>query len=110
MARMKRTAQITLIENSTAGNKPKVFAAQTVEVIDEPDTIVSSVDRHISQASHPSTIFWHGGAASQFVGITNVTIVGSDGQVLVDGELNTTYGAPKDVTGGVKFFVLKTGA
>jgi hypothetical protein len=106
---MKRNSQITLVENSSAGNKPKVFVAQTVEVTPEADSVAQSVDGPLSGASYPSTVFWHGGTSKQMAGVTNVQIV-SDGQVLVDGERNTTYGAPCNVAGGVKFFVLESGA
>jgi hypothetical protein len=41
------------------------------------------------------------------VNITDVKIVGNNGEVLVDGELNATYGGPRDIVGGVEFFVLK---
>jgi hypothetical protein len=40
---MKSIAQIALIENSTAGNQPKIFPAQTVDIIHEKDTVVGHV-------------------------------------------------------------------
>jgi len=36
---VKRTADITLVENSTRGKKPKIFPAQTVEITDVDDTV-----------------------------------------------------------------------
>jgi hypothetical protein len=104
---MKSIANITLVENSTAGNPPKTFDAQTVEITHEADTVVRGVDGRTSIGHHPATIFWLGGTAKNLAGITNVKIVGPNGDVLVDGELNTTFGVPSDVTKGVKFFVLK---
>lgn len=71
------------------GNQPKIFAAQTVEI----QTPVESVMR--------------GGTAKDLVGITDVKIAGNNGEVLVDGELNTFSGRPRDTVGGVEFFVLK---
>ena len=95
------------VENSTAGIPPKTFAGQTVELTHEPDTIVTSVDGRLSTAHHPSTILWHGGVAKDFANITDVKIVGNNGQVLIDGELNRLYEVPRDVAGGVLFLVLR---
>ncbi|WP_234732157.1 hypothetical protein [Acidocella facilis] len=100
---------ITLVENSTAGNQPKVFFGQIVEIGSESDTVVTSVDGFTSRGRHPSEIFWHGGTARSLKHITNVTIIQS-GAVLIDAELNTFFGGPSDITGGVKFFVLKPDA
>jgi hypothetical protein len=106
MPRTYRSTQITLVENSTAGNPPKIFAGQMVEIADEPDTVKIGVDGYISTASHPSIVLWRGGAAKDFANITDVTIVDSDGAVLVCGELNKTFVVPRNVTGGVEFAVL----
>jgi hypothetical protein len=104
---MKQTADITLIQNSTAGNPPKVYRSQTVEIIHESDTIVQSVDGHVTKGSHPSTITWFGARLEDLVEITDVKIVTAKGDVLVDGELNTFQGAPHQVGNGVRFFVLR---
>jgi hypothetical protein len=103
---MKAKAQVTLTENSTAGNGPKVFSNQEVEITNTPPTVQQSVDGPISVGRHESTVIWHGGKAADLKTITNVRIVGSDGQVLIDGELCNTFEAPKDFNGGVKFSVL----
>ncbi|SDR61341.1 hypothetical protein SAMN05444161_8113 [Rhizobiales bacterium GAS191] len=105
---MKKTATITLIENATAGNSPKVFAAQTVEIHHEADTIQQGLDGRISTAHHPSKIFWFGGTAVYLANVTNVKIVGNSGEVFVDGELNKTYGGPRDMAGGVAFSVYRS--
>ena len=104
---MERDVKITLVENSTAGSPPKVFAAQIVEIAHEPNTVVQGVDGKISTARHPSIILWIGGTAKHFTGITDVKIVGRDGEVLIDGELCTTFEVPRDVNKGVMFFVLR---
>jgi hypothetical protein len=106
--RMKQVAEITLKENSTAGNQPKTFDAQIVEIRHKADTVVQGLDGHTSSARHPSEIIWHGGAAKDLANITHVKIVGKNGNVLVDGELNTHYDVPRDIASGVKFFVLKS--
>ena len=105
---MKHVADVTLVENSTAGNQPRTFAAQTVEIAHEADTIVTSADGHTSRARHPSKIFWRGGTARDLDNITDVRITDSSGVVLIDGELNTNRHIPRDVPGGVTFNVLKT--
>ena len=103
---MRQKAHITLFENSTAGGPPRVFNDQIVEVSHEPDTVVSSVDGHLSKGSHPSTIFWQGGTAKQLSNVTDVAIAFSNGESF-GGALNTTYGIPRDVTDGVIFFLLR---
>ena len=104
---MKHVTEITLVENSTAGNQPKIFAAQTVEVRHEADTIITGVDGHTSRGRHPSKVLWSGGTANDLLNITDVKIIDNNGEALVDGELNTTYGVPRNIAGGVEFFVLK---
>jgi hypothetical protein len=103
---MQKIATIVLIENSTAGNPPKAFQAQHVEIFHEADTDVTGVDGYVSRASHPSRVVWLGGKADDFAGITNVKIISTDGSALLDGELNTFCGAPKNTSVGVEFFVL----
>jgi hypothetical protein len=94
---MKRIAEITLIENSTAGNPPKILRPQTIDITHVPDTVVRGVDGHIAIGHHPSKVFWMGGTAKDLEHITNVRIVGKDGVVLIDGELNTHNGVPHGV-------------
>jgi hypothetical protein len=106
MSTMKQVAEITLVENSTAGNKPKIFAEQTVQIHHEADTVVTSVDGITSRGRHPSKVFWLGGGAIMLKNITDVKIVGANGATLIDGSLNTHYAMPRDVAGGVEFFVL----
>jgi hypothetical protein len=106
---MQIIASVLLIENSTAGNPPKSFEAQRVEIAHENDTVVQGADGPISRASHPSKVLWVEGKANDLSGITNVKITAADGSVLLDGELNTFHGAPKSTDAGVQFFVLKSG-
>ncbi|SDR29524.1 hypothetical protein SAMN05519103_01799 [Rhizobiales bacterium GAS113] len=105
---MKKIATITLVENSTGRNQPKTFTAQTVEIHHEADTVSQGADGRISTAHHPSKIFWFGGTAKDLANIINVKIVGNNGHVFVDGELNNTFGGPRDIAGGVAFSVLRT--
>jgi hypothetical protein len=104
---MRRTAEITLIENSTAGNPPKIFAGQTVEVTHKRDIIRTGVDGMTFPAHQPSTILWVEGTTTDLQNITDVKIIADNGEVLVDGELNTRHGVPHAVPEGVIFFVLK---
>lgn len=103
---MKIKANVSLIENSTAGNSPKIFDAQEVEITHERDTSIQGADGHISRASHPSKIVWFNGRADSLRNITDIKITQNNGNVLIDGELNTVYGAPRDIDGGVIFYVL----
>lgn len=103
---MKITANISLIENSTAGNLPKIFDAQEVEIKHESDTVIQGVDGHISRASHPSKIFWFNGRAELLRNITDVKITKNNGSVLIEGELNNFSRMPRDINDGVVFYVL----
>lgn len=102
---MTKNVEVTLVEYSTAGNPPKTFTAQTVEIAHEADTVVTGVDGHISIGRHPSKILWFGKTTKDLANITNVKIAGKNGEVLIDGELNTNYGA-RDTAIGVEFYVL----
>jgi hypothetical protein len=103
-----RTVEVTLLEHSSAGNPPRKFVGQTVEITPDPDTVPTAVDGHTSRASHPTKIFWHGGTAKSLAYITNVRIIAGNGEVLIDDDqLILTFQAPKDVSGGVKFEVLR---
>ena len=107
MARAYKSVKITLVENSTAGNQAKTFAAQTVEISHEVATVVQGRDGPISIGYYPSKILWLDGTAKDLENITDVKIVGENRDVLVDDALCTTFEAPRDVTKGVEFFVLK---
>jgi hypothetical protein len=106
---MQNTVEITLISNSTAGNKPKKFTAQTVEITHEPDIVLRGVDGKESRGHQPSTIRWFGGTTRdlQEPRITDVRIVDCRGAVLIDGRLNTTFRVIREVDGWVIFDVLK---
>lgn len=104
---MQSTVEITLISNSTAGNKPKRFSAQTVEITHEPDIIRRGVDGRESSGRLPSTIRWFGGTTRDLQGITDVRIVDSRGGVLIDGKLNTHFRVIREIDGWVIFDVLK---
>lgn len=104
---MQKIVEITLISNSTAGNQPKQFTAQTVEITHAPDTVLHGVDGKESRARHPSTIRWHGGTAKNLHGITDVRIVDSRGAVLIDGGLTTYSRVIREVDGWVTFDVLR---
>lgn len=105
---MQIIANVLLIENSTAGVPPKSFEAQHVAIAHENDMVVQGVDGHVSRGSQPSKVLWFEGKANDFIDITNVKITAIDGEVLLDGELNTFYGAPENSDVGVQFFILKS--
>jgi hypothetical protein len=108
MPSVYRSVELTLLEHSTAGNPPKKFDGQTVEITREPDTVRTGVDGYTSSGRHPTKIFWHGGTAKSFANITNVRVVADNGEVLIDNDqLCTTYHLPKDASGGVNFEVLR---
>jgi hypothetical protein len=97
-----RNVEVTLIENSSAGNPPKIFSAQNIEIDYVPDTVKTSVDGILSTASHPSTILWHGAKASDFKHVTNIKVAHRDGSVLFNGAIIRHYQAPHDVSKGVE--------
>src|ERR1700680_3900155 len=106
--------EITLIENSTAGNPPNVLAGQTWEIEHEPTIHSTGVDGITSHARQPTKIVWHEGKAEWFgrnaatgmMAVTNVKIIASDYSPLIDGwELITNPGIPRNVDRGVEFLV-----
>lgn len=103
---MSQKATIILIENSSAGNPPKTFADQMVDIQQVSDTRHVSVDGIISTAKHPSTIIWYGGTASDFENITDIQIIASDGETLVDSEILRNFEQPCATQNGVQFQVL----
>ena len=103
---MKQIADITLIENSSANNPPKVFKAQTVEIRFTDNTTHMSNDGILATARHPSTVTWYDGKKAEFDHITDVLIVAPDGTVLMERALLLNFMAPHDVAGGVQFQVL----
>jgi len=103
---MQKIVNILLIENSTAGNPPKLFEAQHVKIKKGNVQLKQGVDGKISPYNELSEVLWIEGNATDFDGITDVKITSADGDVLLDGELNSFYNGPKDTDSGVKFFVL----
>jgi hypothetical protein len=100
-------AEITLIENSTAGNPPKVFRAQTVSIVHELSTVMESSEGEFAAGRHPSTVVWSGGNVRELDDITDVKIVAGNGEVLIEDELNRFHGGPHEVNRGVEFYVLR---
>jgi hypothetical protein len=104
---MQNTVEITLISNTPAGNKPKRFSAQTIEITHQPDIVLRGVDGRQSSGRLPSTIRWFGGTTMDLQGFTDVRIVDGRGGVLIDGQLNTHFRVTREVDGWVIFDVLK---
>jgi hypothetical protein len=111
-----RSVEVTLIENSTAGNPPRKFAGQTCDIEHEPTIYSTGVDGITTHARQPTKVHWHEGKAEWFgrnaatglMAVTNVKVVASNGVALIDGwELITNPGVPRDVGNGVEFFVLQ---
>jgi hypothetical protein len=100
------TGDITLIENSTAGNAPRTFTKQKIEIEGEPPTVKISADGYESIGHHPTKITWYGGTVEDVDGITDVKIV-SQGRVVIDGAFNTFVHQPHAISGGVVFYVLE---
>lgn len=112
---LHRAVEVTLIENSTAGNPPRVSVGQTCEIEHEPTIYSTGVDGITSHARQPTKIVWHEGKAEWFgrdaatgmMAVTNVKIIASDRSPLIDGwELITNPGIPRNLERGVEFFVL----
>lgn len=99
----KALAKISLTENSMAGNPPKCYLDQLVEI-----TYTNDIVRGESYGRQPTKILWHGGQAAFFKNITNVSIISKTGEVLIDDdELCNFYQAPRDEGHYVEFYTLK---
>lgn len=104
---MRIIVNVSIIEDSAAGNFQKTFNAQEVEITHENDTMMQSVDELTSKGSHPSKIIWFQSNADSLKNITNIKITQSNGNILMDGTLNFYYGRPKNIDDGVVFYVLE---
>jgi hypothetical protein len=108
---MQRIVEITVTEDSfgpMGRYARQVLANQRVDVSGGGVThVVSSDGRFPTHGNHPGKIFWANGSAELLRGVTGVRMVDGGGAVVVDGELNTFYGVPTDVAGGVEFYVLR---
>jgi hypothetical protein len=85
----------------------QVLANQRVDVSSGGVEHVVSSDGFRTHANHPWKIFWANGSAERLRGVAGVRMVDGGGAVVVDGDLNTYYGVPTDVAGGVEFYVLR---
>lgn len=103
---MRQIVDLMLVENSTAGNSPKFFRSQQVEILHEKATVIQSVDGIRSTGIHPSKILWFGGELAELQGITNIKITAENGSILIDGTLNAFNQVPKKVGESIQFFVL----
>jgi hypothetical protein len=98
---------ITLIENSTAGNPPRTFTNQKLEIDGEEPTVRPHADGGPPAiGNHPQEITWYGGTLDDVDGITDVKIV-SQGRTLIEGTYNTFARIPRAISGGVVFYVLE---
>ncbi len=107
---MQRTVEITITEDSLGPmglHAQRVFANQRIDVSGGGVTHVVSADGFPTHGNHPWKIVWAGGTAALLRGVTDVRMIDGGGAVVVDGEMNTHYGTPTDVAGGVEFYVLR---
>ena len=104
----RHTANLYLIENSTAGNPDRAFTAQTVFIQKEADLVVTGIDGARATASFDTLVRWQGGKATDLEGVTDVRII-EDGRPLVDGMLNLNFTVPTDIGGGMVEFAVFEG-
>jgi hypothetical protein len=106
---MQRTVEITITEDTFGPMgrcAQRVLANQKIDVSGGGVTHVVSPDGFRTPGNHPWKIVWAEGSAELLRGVTDVRMVDGGGAI-VDGELNTHYGVPTDVAGGVEFYVLR---
>ncbi len=99
-------ADITLIDNSTAGNPPRSYDGQEVLIHREPDIVVTGVDGYTSVGKQRTRVLWRGHNAAEMANITDVKIVNSQNkQPVIESELLSNW-PPRDFDGGVRFYLL----
>ncbi len=96
---------ITLIEDTTAGNPDRVYRNQSIRVFSETPVKETGVDGKVSIANLPSEIFWSGGSVALMNGVTDVRIEQA-GVVIMIGSLNSHYYFPKMIEGELRFGLL----
>ena len=99
-------ADILLTENSTNGYFQTTFKAQKVKIKHKKPTVIQGVDGYISIGNHLSEVVWLNGRASSLQNVTHIKIIRDNGNVLIDGELNTFHSNPQDIDNDVFFYVL----
>lgn len=95
---------ITIKENSTAGQKEKVFRGQVVEFYHQEDIFEIGIDGNLSVGRQPLKIFWLDGKCSEFRGATSINITTGSGELVIERTLNWNQPA-RDENGGVIFEV-----
>jgi hypothetical protein len=105
---MRRTVNITLLENASGGRSPRKLKDQLVEIGHETVTRGVTVDGFPFHGNHPRKLVWYRGTADQLRGVTDVLMEDSrTTEVILDASVNTFNFAPTDVYGGVEFWVLR---
>jgi hypothetical protein len=100
-------ADITLIENSSAGTPDSVFPAQKVQIERTSPTVSTGIDGISSTGNHLTKIEWHGGNAAALKQVTDIRIV-AQGLPVIEAPVNRFYESPRDSGyGSVIFSVLE---
>jgi hypothetical protein len=101
---MKRTVDINLIRNSSAGYSEEAIRHQVVELRDKDLVLIMSADGKLSPASQPARIRWIGASAMQLENSPRVKIKDTDtGELLMEGDICLRNIAPRNVADGVEF-------
>jgi len=98
---MTLTVTIFLTSQSSAGPSVRKFKSQPVEIDQEVATSLMGD----GDGRHEAKVVWHGGTVKDLGFVTDVRLVGSDEQILVQGGLSQKS-RPREVKGGVEFFVI----
>jgi hypothetical protein len=98
---------VTITSHSTAGSSVKKYRSQLVEVEDAPDVVVTGADEHVINARQNIRVFWTGGKAFDLKNATRVALLDENRGFALEGELSSTAGPPRNVSGGVELFLVR---
>jgi hypothetical protein len=99
-----RNATLTLLSRSTAGAPPKIYLAQTVQILKPGDMAGAASDVKNSGTRERLLLRWRGRDATDLKGITDVCVEEA-GAVLAEGSIDAAFGAVWDLPDGVQFLV-----
>jgi len=105
MKKAYSNVDITLIEDTTAGNPDRVYRNQSIRVFSETPVKETGVDGKVSIANFPSEIFWSGGSVALMNGVTDVRIE-QGGVTIMSGSLNSHNFFPRMIDGELRFGIL----
>ena len=99
-----RNAMLKLLSRSAPGGTPKMFAGQTVQILNPGDAAPIASEGNISGTHHRLLLRWSGRSATDLIGMTDVRGE-ENGAVLAEGSIDAAFGAVWNLPDDVQFLI-----